>query len=260
VPGVDLARPSIARVYDFALGGKDNFRPDRDLFERIMQVYPEYQDFAQANRGFMVQAVRRMADAGVDQFLDLGTGIPTSPNVHEVARDLHPEASVVYVDHDPVVMAHARALLARHDGVAAIHADITRPDDVLTSPEFAATLDLSRPVGLLCTAVMHFVPVARALAAMARYRQVLAPGSHVAISTFLVDPTRMGGEAGAKVDAVQSALTNGMVFRTRAQIDDLFTGWDTLWPGLQDVAQWSLGGQRRKRLWCLAGIGRLQGG
>ncbi len=250
--------PNLARVYDYALGGKDNFAADRALYERLSAVYPEYRGFAVANRAFMRQAVARMAAAGIDQFLDLGAGIPTSPNVHEVARELIPDARVVYVDRDPVVRTHTEALSARWPGVAVVQHDLRDPAAVLADPVVRGTLDLTRPLGLLCIAVLHFVCHDESLRVMARYRAALATGSQVAISVHTPDPAKLADPLAAKEgDDIACSLDVDIVGRTPAEIDDLFTGLAVQDPGVVDVAHWRTG-RRTRPLWCLAGIADLR--
>ena len=144
--GVDVTRPSIARIYDYLLFGKDNFAADRAAAEKLMESRLNPRRLALANRGFLCRAVRFLAQQGVSQFLDLGSGLPTSPSVHEVARDVLPAARVVYVDHDPIVVAHNDALLATRDGVITIRADVRDPDAVLGHHALAACIDFSQPI------------------------------------------------------------------------------------------------------------------
>jgi S-adenosyl methyltransferase len=143
-----VTTPSTAWIYDFLLDGKDDFATDREAAARLLEASPGAKAMEQGNRRFMVRAIRVLAEAGVRQFIDLGTGIPTSPNVHEVARRIHPDARVVYVDHDPIVMAHNRALRARPEGVVAIGGDIRRPREILDHPDVRELIDFDRPVGV----------------------------------------------------------------------------------------------------------------
>lgn len=253
-----VAMPSLARVYDYALGGKDNFAADRALYERLSVIYPEYREFAVANRAFLREAVGRMAAAGIDQFLDLGAGLPTSPNVHEIARGLIPDARVVYVDRDPVVRTHIEALSARWPGVAVAQHDLRDPAAVLADPAVRETLDLTRPVGLLCIAVLHFVGHDDSLRILAGYRSALAGGSHVAISVHTPDPAKVDdGPAAKESHDIACSLDTDIVGRTPAEIDELFTGLTVQDPGVVDVAQWRTGRPARP-LWCLAGVAELR--
>ncbi len=249
----DVRSPSPARMYDYWLGGKDNFAADREAAEKVVAAHPEQRELVRANRGFLVRAVRFMAEQGIDQFLDLGTGIPTTPNVHEVAVSVQPGARVVYVDNDPVVFTHNRALRATNDTIGAVQADIRDPRSVLDDPIVRRMIDFDRPVGLLAIAVFHFV--AEADAVMASMRAALSPGSHLALSTGTTDgltPEQVRGieDAYSKSDAAA-------VIRSREEIAELFTGFDLVEPGLVHVAKWRADGPETKgRL--LSGVGRLR--
>lgn len=237
-PGFDPAIPSPARMYDYYLGGKTNFTADREVAEKALSVVPAGRQLARANRYFLMRAVLLMADQGITQFLDLGTGIPTSPNVHELARAIHPAARILYVDNDPVVAAHSRALLAASDGVRALQADIRDPASILNSPELPELIDFSEPVGVLFIAVLHFVEdrdqphdIVRA------FTSHMAPGSYLALSHVSrddTDPGVMSVIRGAYVHASAPA-----VFRPEAEIRAFFSGFELLDPGLADVTRWS---------------------
>jgi len=231
-PPVDTTSPSVARIYDYALGGKDNYPVDREVADRIWAVVPDGHDVARANRRFLLRAVEDMARAGVRQFIDLGTGIPTSPNVHETVWQVEPRARFVYVDNDPLVLAHNRALLHAEPRVVVLPHDLRDPAAVLDDPATRGLLDLDQPVGLLMIAVLHFVDLTAAPHVVARYRHALAPGSRIAISAVTSDgvaPERVRGtlDAYAKVSAT-------LVFRTRAEVEALFDGLDLAEP-LADV-------------------------
>jgi hypothetical protein len=232
--GTDVAHP--ARMYDYYLGGKDNFEADRIAAEQAMSVVPDAQKVARTNREFLVRAVRTMAASGIDQFLDLGTGFPTSPNVHEVARETHPDARVVYVDNDPVVVSHNQAL-RKAAGVVAVAGDIRDPDSILGNPAVMETIDFRRPVAVLFVAVLHFVTDAdRPLGIMDAFRRRLTAGSMLAISHLTSDGVprpviRTAQEAYARATAP-------LVFRTTDEIEAFFAGMRMLEPGLVDVAQW----------------------
>jgi trans-aconitate methyltransferase len=218
----------------------------------VIAAHPEQRDLVRANRGFLVRAVRHMAEQGIDQFIDLGTGIPTSPNVHEVAGAVQPGARVVYVDNDPIVFAHNQALRATQETVGTVQADIRHPSDVLAHPTVNRLIDFDRPLGLLVVAVFHFIPEAEEV--MERLRQALPPGSFLALSTGTTDglsPTQVKGIEDAYAKASAPA-----VIRSRAEIERLFTGFDLIEPGLVHVAKWRADGPVSKgRL--LAGVGRL---
>jgi len=232
--GTDVAHP--ARMYDYYLGGKDNFEADRVAAEKAMSVIPDAQKVAMTNREFLVRAVRTMAASGIDQFLDLGTGFPTSPNVHEVARETHPGARVVYVDNDPVVVSHNQAL-RKATGVVAVEGDVRDPDTVLGNPLVTKAIDFRRPVGVLFVAVLHFVTDAdRPLDIMSTFRQRLTTGSMLAISHLGsdgVDPAVIRTITEAYVRA-----TAPIVFRTADEIEAFFVDMPLLEPGLVNVARW----------------------
>ena len=233
---VDIETPSAARMYDYYLDGSHNFAADRVLAEEYIKVLPEIRNISRANRLYLRRAVRTLAAAGVDQFLDLGSGMPTVGNVHEVAGAVNPDAKVVYVDADPVTVAHGKAILATEPNAAYLHADLSNPDQVLASAEVAQHLDLSRPVGVLMVAVLHFVPDADDPAeVIARYRDASAAGSYLVVSHATDDynPRTMEQATG-----VYSRASHSMNFRSRAEVQDLFAGYELLAPGLVDVIHW----------------------
>jgi hypothetical protein len=245
-PGPGQALPEIntsvahsARVYDYWLGGKENFPADRELAEAILQVIPTMREMARANRAFQNRAVRYLArEAGIRQFLDIGTGIPTYPNVHEIAQAADPTTRVVYVDNDPIVLAHARALLTSHPAgaTAYIDADLREPDKILAHPDLRATLDLTRPVGLLLVAILMYLRdeedprgiVARLLAA-------LPSGSYLAL-THPTGDFNAEAAAGAAAAAERSGIT--LVPRGRAEVEAFFAGLELVDPGVVPVLAW----------------------
>ncbi len=235
-PAIDTSRPSVARMYDYYLGGKDNFAVDREAAERVAKVATSAQLTAIANRQFLVNAVELMAADGVRQYIDLGTGIPTSPNVHEVARRVDPGARVIYVDHDPIVLVHNRALLARYDGISTVHHDLRQPATVLDDPAVRALIDFDEPVGLLCIAVLHFVRHDIAPEVLAQYRKAMAPGSYLAISVACRDD--LDPAVVSELESVYENSNAPIVFRTRAQVEQLFDGFELIEPGLTSLAAW----------------------
>ncbi|MDP9792535.1 O-methyltransferase involved in polyketide biosynthesis [Catenuloplanes nepalensis] len=235
---IDATRPHAARVYDYLLGGKDNFAVDRAAADALLAEVRSAEAAARANRRFMQRAVGLLAGQGVRQFLDLGTGLPTSPNVHEVAQRYQSDARVVYVDNDPLVLAHARALLTSHpDGVTAyVGADVTDVAAVLDDPDLATTLDFGRPVAVLAIAVAHFLPGDTAHRTMDRYREALSPGSYVAVSHFTTD--LLDDAAARRAREAAARMRTGVVPRTRAQFADFFAGTRLLDPGIVPVHRW----------------------
>jgi O-methyltransferase involved in polyketide biosynthesis len=234
--GVDVTRPSIARIYDYVLYGKDNFAVDRAAAEKLMESGLDRRH-ALANRSFLRRAVDFLASQGIAQYLDLGSGLPTSPSVHEVARDIIPGARVVYVDHDPIVIAHNDALLATRDGVITIRGDIRDPDSILAHAALAECLDFSQPVAVLLLSVLHFISHDEdAPGIIAKFRERMAPGSYLAISVGTSD----GADPEMLAEATQTYAGARMPFtlRSRAQILDLFDGFDLVEPGLVSLPEW----------------------
>ena len=180
---IDVTRPSVARVYDYWLGGKDNFASDREMGWRMAEVNPALPQLVRHNREFICTAAARAAAAGVSQFLDLGSGLPASPAVHEAVREVIPDARVCYVDIDPVALLHGQSLLARGEGLAAVQADLTEPETVLANPQVRAVIDMSRPIAVILAAVLHFLPADSAAAVCAGYMSRAARGSWLIVSS-----------------------------------------------------------------------------
>jgi SAM-dependent methyltransferase len=239
LPEIDPNKPSPARIYDYWLGGSQNFAVDRQAGQRALAALPNLQDAIRANRAFLGRVVHHLvADCGVTQFLDLGSGVPTVGNVHEVARYINPGAKVVYVDIDPVAIAHARALLDKVDGVEAILADLSKPDTVLSHPTLRETLDLSAPIAILMYAVLHFIPDTEHPDAIVRaYTQAAAPGSYLAVSHGAPDTGRRREQDTMLSEYKQST---GVPFITRDadQISAWLTGLNIQPPGLVTIDQW----------------------
>jgi hypothetical protein len=235
----NVAHP--ARVYDYWLGGKDNFPADRALAEHIMQAIPTMRAMARANRAFLSRSVHYLAaEAGVRQFLDIGTGIPTSPNVHEVAQAAAPDARVVYVDNDPIVLAHARALMGSQNigETAFILADLHQPQAILDHPTLKATLDLTQPVAVMMVAVLMYFRDTEDPNPYGMVSTLLEPmpsGSYLAVThpTADFDPQAM---AGAVAAAEQAGVT--LVPRSRAETEAFFTGLELVEPGVVPVLAW----------------------
>jgi hypothetical protein len=232
--------PNAARMYDYYLGGAANFAVDREFAQRALERFPHTAHSAQANRSFLRRAVRWCVQAGIDQFLDLGSGVPTVGNVHEVARELDPAARVVYVDVEPVAVSHARALLGDTTGVAVAHADLRDPVAVLGSPQVRENLDLTRPVAMLLVAVLHFVADADDPAAIvAAYTAAAAPGSALVISHVSDDqPTEADAAPHRAVAEVYRNTTTPAYLRDRNQIRALFGEARLIDPGLVDATCW----------------------
>jgi hypothetical protein len=234
--GVEPERPSAARVYDYYLGGSHNFAVDRAMAEQAIRILPELPANMRANRAFLRRVVGYLLDQGIRQFLDLGSGIPTVGNVHEVALSGAPDARVVYVDNDPVAVAHSQSILEEVPSATVIQADVTDPAAVLNHSETVRMLDFSRPIGVLMVAVLHFVPESAGPAELiARYRDAVAPGSFLAISHGTADQQ---GERGPSMEKLYSRSANPLVSRDRATIEGFFAGFDLLAPGVVFVPEW----------------------
>ncbi|GAA2015559.1 SAM-dependent methyltransferase [Catenulispora yoronensis] len=263
---VDIERPSVARMYDYFLGGSHNFASDRDLAKQAQEVFPDAPHVVRANRSFLGRAVAALCALGVDQFLDLGSGIPTVGNVHEIVAAHRSGARTVYVDSDPVAVAHASALLRDTDRVAVVHADLRNPDAVLRGAVETGELGLSIPTAVLLVSVLPFVPdeddPARIVAA---YRDATVPGSYLAISHGTNDyrPKQVG-----EVENVYAKTTQPGVFRGKTEVERFFDGYELLEPGLVDIIHWRpepaalaadpLGGDVA-RYSLIAGVGRRRG-
>ena len=234
---VDPSKPSVARVYDFYLGGSHNFESDREFGRQTLSHFPGLRQVLLDNRIFLRRVVLFLAAQGVDQFLDLGSGIPTVGNVHEVAQGVNPQARVVYVDHDPVAVAHSRALLRGNDHAIAIAGDIREPSKVLKDAVNTGLLDLARPVAVLFIAVLHFIDNAdRPAELIGQYMDATAPGSYLAIShAMAVD--RPSVNNAAKVYE-QSRSPGAMRFRSRPEIEALFGNVTLVDPGVVLVPRW----------------------
>lgn len=236
--GIDISVPSVSRIYDFYLGGSHNFEVDRAAARRAMEYMPGLPKIMQANRAFMRRAVNYAVDSGVTQFLDIGSGIPTFGNVHEVARAASPEARVLYVDHDPVAVAHSRAVLEGDEQSRVVAADLRKPRQILDSPE-AELLDLGRPVALLLVAVLHFLEDEdEPWAAVAELRDALAPGSLLLLTHASYEGIPLPADrAGGTVDVYRD-IRNPLVMRSGAEVARFFDGFEMVEPGLVSMPHW----------------------
>jgi S-adenosyl methyltransferase len=243
---INTGVPNPARIYDYFLGGKDNFPADREVAEQVVAIAPVARDIVEDNRAFLRRAVRLLAgEAGIRQFIDLGSGLPTQGNVHEIAQAAAPDARVVYVDNDAMVVTHSRALLAG-DNTAAIEADLRDPDSVMRHPEVRELIDFDQPIALLLMAILHFVPDEEdPYGIVARFRDALPAGSYLALSHGTRDiPARTDmspeamAEMGTKVERLYQLTTASLVTRTRAQVERFFDGFDLLDPGLVEIQLW----------------------
>ncbi|WP_101787513.1 SAM-dependent methyltransferase [Nonomuraea indica] len=234
-PAVNPNVPSVARVYDYLLGGKDNFAADRAVGDQILALSAQSRWATLENRYVLARAVRHLAaEAGIDQFLDLGSGLPTQRNVHQVAQEVNRDARVVYVDNDPIVLAHGRALLAENDRTAVVQADMRDPDEVLARDEVTALLDLSRPVGVIMCGVLHHLDDEEDPAGLvASYMARVPSGSRVFVTHFA-----RSGPNSAEAERILIAGIGSGRFRTAAEIEALFGGLDLVEPGVVFVPRW----------------------
>ncbi|MFA1551228.1 SAM-dependent methyltransferase [Actinomadura chokoriensis] len=244
--GVDPSVPSVARMYDYYLGGKDNYLADREAADRVITISREVGNdvrlAARANRAFLGRAVGMLAELGIRQFLDIGTGLPTQENVHQVVLRSAPDAQIVYVDSDPIVLVHARALLADNPQTTVLEGDLRDPDALLADPALRTRIDFDQPVALILCAIVQFISDdAEAARIVGRLCEGLPSGSHLVISH--VFPGEGHDEELAEVDGVYSRTTAGnFTLRSRAQIGSLFAGTEMLPPGLTPVEDWRPGG------------------
>ena len=259
-PEVDTKRANVARVYDYWLGGSHNFLPDQDLGRSIAAVEPNIRAMARANRAFLGRAVRFLAAAGIRQFLDIGSGIPTEGNVHEVAQHAAPGAHVVYADLDPVAVAHSKAILAGNQDAAIIEADLREPQKILSHHAVGRLIDFSQPTALLLVMVLHFIADAddpRRI--VATLRDALAPGSYLVLGHATDESKPAVAQALEKVYN-RSVATQGHA-RSRAEILQFFDGFDLVDPGLVYMPQWRPDSPADlpddpSQFWALVGVGR----
>jgi trans-aconitate methyltransferase len=231
--GTDANTVSVARMYDYFLGGPHNFAVDRQVADQVIALVPEVQPIVRANRAFLHRAVRHLVDRGVRQFLDLGSGIPSIGNVHETAQQIAPETRVLYVDHDPVAVAHSEQILRHNPRAEVLMGDLRRPDEILAAADL---LDLSEPVGVLLGSVLHFVPDSeRPQEILGRLRERLAPGSYLAV-THVSDESRP--EESAQILKLYESSANPVIPRTRAAVVELLAGWELIEPGAVWITEW----------------------
>ncbi|MBF6181621.1 SAM-dependent methyltransferase [Nocardia otitidiscaviarum] len=234
--GIDLDRPSASRVYDYFVGGMHNFEIDRELARQIEAFTPNIAETMRANRDLLRRLVRFLVDEGITQFLDLGSGIPTVGNVHEVAQARNPEARVVYVDIDPVAVAHSIAILDGNPKAGIIQADVADPERILTDPVVGELIDFSKPVAVLLLGVLHFVPdEADPAGAVARLLKPCVPGSYVAITHATADGQPAEVLEGQKLSGRTSTEIS---LRTRDEIVTYFGDWTQIEPGLVHLPLW----------------------
>ncbi|WP_392674466.1 SAM-dependent methyltransferase [Streptomyces sp. LN785] len=237
--GIDISVPSVSRMYDFYLGGSHNFEVDREAARKAMEFMPGLPKIMQANRAFMRRAVRHAVSEGVTQFLDIGSGIPTFGNVHEVALAADPEARVAYVDHDSVAVAHSQAVLEGNDRAVIANADLRRPQEILKNSEVNEVLDLNRPVALLLVAVLHFIEDADdPQSAVAELTEALAPGSLLILTHASYEGVPLAREEAGGAVGVYRDIRNPLIMRSREEIGRFFEGYEMVEPGLVSMPDW----------------------
>ena len=235
-PEIDTTVPSVARAYDYGLGGKNNFEVDRQVVQALVKAFPGALELGFANRRFLQRGVRFLAgEAGIRQILDIGSGLPTVGNVHEIAHQIDPTTRVVYVDHDPIVLAHGRALLADNDTTTVIQADATDPASIFDNPETTRFIDFEQPFAVLMSGILHHLSDAQDPPGITAYiRDRLSPGSFLLITNFLDDDNPTAKE-------VERIINNGFgtgFFRTWEQQREYFEGLEMVEPGLTYANEW----------------------
>lgn len=235
VGGIDVTRPSVARVYDYWLGGKNNFASDRDMGWRMAEVNPALPQLVRQNREFICAAAARAAAAGISQFLDLGSGLPSHPAVHEAVRKVNPHARVCYVDIDPVAVRHGEALLATGDGLAAVQADLTEPETVLTNPRVRAVIDMAQPTAVILAAVLHFMPADKAAALCADYMNRAADVSWLIVSSGHYQDKELASR-------LQETATHTRFWNHSVQdLTLMLAGLEPVAPGVSEARRWVAG-------------------
>jgi S-adenosyl methyltransferase len=261
--GVDPDKANIARVYDYWLGGTHNFSADRDVARAVCAVEPQMRAVARANRAFLNRAVRYMAaEAGIRQFIDIGSGIPAEGNVHEIAHQVAPGSRVVYVDIDPVAVAHSKAILAAEPDATIIQGDLRKPQEILDHPQTRQLIDFAEPVGVVAAAVLHFITDADGPhGILATLREPLAAGSHLVVSHGTPDAKPEIAAAARKI--YRRGVPTSVRMRSREEVTGLFAGYELLDPGVVYTTEWRPEPQDAPtasvdpaRLWVLAGVGR----
>ena len=256
-PEIDITVAHPARMYDYYLGGKTHFAADREAADKVLEVLPEGRDMAVANRAFLGRAVRFLMGQGITQFLDIGTGIPSPGSTSEILLGQQRQARVVYVDNDPIVVAHTRALLADGERAQVVHADLRRPDELLAAATAARGLDFRQPVAVLLVAVLHFIRESEdPQAIVRRLRDAVPPGSYLVISHGTQDfsPAR----ASAAVSGYDQASAP-FVLRSKEQVEGFFDGLLMVEPGLAQLPWWrpdGAVGAEASKIWLYAGVGR----
>ena len=237
-PEFDVSVPNVARIYDYLLGGKDNYQSDRDAAERLKKVFPEAELVCRQNRHFLERVVNFLVSrCGIRQIIDIGTGLPTQGNVHQVAQDAAPATRVVYADYDRVVIRHAEALLAKNERVAVVHADLRTPRELITHRDMRKMIDFSQPVAVLILATLHFVTDDEQPGEILRLlRATMAPGSYLALSHITADG--VDTDDSKRAQQIYASASAQAIPRTRDEILRFFDEMELLPPGLVNINAW----------------------
>jgi hypothetical protein len=233
---IDVRRPSSARIYDYALGGGHNLASDRAAFDDLIKIQPKLQEMAWTNRAFLRRAVLFMINSGIRQFLDLGSGIPTVGNVHEIAQKADPDTHVVYVDRDDVAVAHSQLLLENNPFATIVEADITRPALVLRHPDTLRLLDFDRPIGILALTIGHYIQQHAVREVFEAYRDAVAPGSMLGLSHITDDFEQ--SRTNEAIATASKASGDGYFARSKLEIQALFGDFELCEPGLVPPSIW----------------------
>jgi hypothetical protein len=246
-PKFDVTVPNVARIYDYLLGGKDNYQADRDAAERLKKVLPEAELVCRQNRRFLERVVRFLVSRrGIRQIIDIGTGLPTQGNVHQIAQDCAPDTRVVYVDYDRVVIRHAEALLARNERVAVVHADLRTPRELITHRDMSKLIDFSQPVAILILATLHFITDdERPDEILRMLRATMAPGSYLALSHITADDVDARDRQSA--EEIYASASAQAIPRTRGEILRFFDEMDLVPPGVVNINAWPTAGARHSQ-------------
>jgi hypothetical protein len=254
-----MTQPNIARIYDSWLGGKDNLAVDREIAARVAAVAPLVVAAVRANRAFVGRATAFLAGEGVSQFLDIGSGLPTRENVHEIVGRVNPDARTVYVDFDPVVLVHARALLVDSARTIVVEGDVRDPGKLLADPDLCAHIDFRRPVAVILAAIMHFVPDELDPAGIIRtFREVMAPGSALVV-THAVEGRDDGGAGVREGARIYTDTAAPIVIRSPAQVAAWFEGFRLVPPGVVHADAWGRTGSGKVTAPVVAGVGLIDG-
>ncbi|HEX9335988.1 MAG TPA: SAM-dependent methyltransferase [Pseudonocardiaceae bacterium] len=236
---VDVTQPSISRIWDWFLDGSHNFAVDRDVAAEMLKLMPEGPRMAQASRAFLRRAVRMCVESGITQFLDIGSGIPTVGNVHEIAQSINPACRVVYVDIDPVAVSHTRQILAGNERATVVRADLRSPREILAASELRNMLDFTRPIALMLVAILHFIPDSDdPLGIIRQFHDVLAPGSHLVIGHGSRNTEGMPRENLHSAREMYERTVAQVSLRSRPEVMALFEGWELVYPGVVWIPQW----------------------